>query len=258
MADLIYIMGMRRAAAVICLACFGLSLAGLARGQAMTSEEVTSVMEAPETVQAFTACVEGKPHPTTVDLDFVISENGAATLVYTNPVVDQDLYTCFSEAASSLIFKAAGQKHEITYPMEFQPYVEGGDAPKPPPDGGGAAAGAGGTGSGTLKEGRTLEYKVALAMTVVGALLTAGGPGLALSGLLVYAFLDNSELRTHLLIALSVCGAAVLTGGIVLLVFGVKRLKKAKDAQRASALPRAGLWPFGDGGGALATLSWSF
>jgi hypothetical protein len=260
MADLIYIMGMQRMAAVIFLVSLCLCLAGPAHGQAMTSEEVTSVMEAPGAVQAFSACVAGKPHPTTVDLDLVISESGSATLVYTNPVVDQDLYACFSEAASGLSFKAAGQKHEITYPMDFPPYVEGGGAPTPPEGGGGAGASVDASGAGTQKAGRTLQYKVALAMTVMGALLTAGGPGFVLTGLLVYAFMDDgSSLRKPLLIAFSVGGAVLLAGGIVLLVFGVKKLKKAKQAERASAwMPRPGLWPLEDGQGAAATLSWTF
>jgi len=258
MGNLIYKMDMRISLLLLCASIFGLCLEGRAHGQAMTSEEVTAVMEAPETVQAFSACVDGKPHPTTVDLDFVISESGAATLVYTNPVVDQDLYTCFSSAASNLAFKATGQKHEITYPMDFPPYVEGGGTPTPPAGGGETPAGTGGSGAAAAKQERTLQYKVALAMTVMGALLTAGGPGFILTGLLVYAFVNGEDLRTHLLIAFSVVGAAVLAGGIVLLVFGVKRLKKAKEAERASALPRPGLWPVDGGRGAVATLSWSF
>jgi len=260
MANLIYIMGMRRTAALLFVVSFGLCLAGRAHGQAMTSEEVTGVMEAPEVVQAFSACVAGKPHPTTVDLDFVISESGAATLVYTNPVVDQDLYACFSTAASSMSFKAADQKHEITYPMEFPPYVEGGGTPTPPAGGGETGTGTGGSGAGSAKADRTLQYKVALAMTVMGALLTAGGPGLIMSGLLVYAFMDDDlSLRMPLLIAFSVGGAVLLAGGIVLLVFGVKRLKKAKEMERASVyLPRPGLWPIEDGRGMVATLGWTF
>jgi hypothetical protein len=70
---------------------------------------------------------------------------------------------------------------------------------------------------------------------------------------------ESSNLRKPLLIAFSVGGAVLLAGGIVLLVFGVKKLKKAKQAERASAwMPRPGLWPLEDGQGAAATLSWTF
>jgi hypothetical protein len=241
---------------------FGMLLAAFllpppAMGQGITSEEVTQVMESAPVRDALLKCVAGKPHPATVDLDLIIDEKGACRLAYTNPVLDPELYACFSAAAAGIGFKATGQKFEITYPLELPAAVEP-PPPLPPPDGTGAGQGTPGGQPPPPNVEETLRYKIALGMTVVGALFTAAGPAFVLTGVLIHAYWDN-PLRTPLLYGFIAAGAVVLAGGIALLVIGVKRLKKIKQEQRSTGLvPAPGIAVLDQAQGMALTFRWAF
>jgi len=210
-------------------------------------------MESAPVRDALLKCVAGKPHPATIDLDLIIDEKGASRLAYTNPVLDPELFACFSAAAAGIGFKATGQKFEITYPLELPAAVE---PPPPLPPTGGTGTGQGSSPPPNVEE--TLRYKIALGMTVVGALFTAAGPAFVLTGVLVHAYWDN-PLRTPLLYGFIAAGAVVLAGGLALLVIGVKRLKKIKQEQRsASLVPAPGIAVLDRAQGMALTLRWVF
>jgi len=234
----------------LCVLLLTLTVPLTARGQEITPDEVTEVMESAGVKEKFLSCVTGKPHPATVDLDLIVDEDGTAALAYTNPVLDPEMFSCLQAAASLVKLKTIGQKYEITYPMEFPVYV----TPKPPPGGDPPPP------AKDTEYKKTLEYKVALGMTVLGGLMTAGGPAFIVTGVIVYAFMDEQkDLRKHLLYAFVIGGAIVLAGGIALLVVGIKKLKRAKEKSRAASLvPRFGIHPLSGGDGMISTLSWRF
>ena len=235
------------------LAAFLLSPPALGQ-EGLTSEEVTQVMESPPVRDAFVKCVAGKPHPATIDLDLIIDEKGASRLAYTNPVLDPELFACFSSAAAGIGFKATGQKFEITYPLELPAAVE--PPPPLPPTGGGTGAGQGSSPPPNVED--TLRYKIALGMTVVGALFTAAGPAFALTGVLIHAYWD-SPMRTPLLYGFIAVGAVFLAGGIALLVIGVQRMKKIKQEQRSTGLvPAPGIAILDQAQGMALTVRWVF
>lgn len=90
--------------------------------QAISEEEVTLILESDVVKQAFHECAETMPHTESIEMSYVVNENGQAILFSTNPVVEQELFTCFQAASKIISFLATGQKFEITYAMEFPPY----------------------------------------------------------------------------------------------------------------------------------------
>ncbi|MFH1436698.1 MAG: hypothetical protein ABIJ56_13405 [Pseudomonadota bacterium] len=91
--------------------------------QMITEEEVTAVIESVDVQEVFQGCAATRPHPDSVELSFIVSSQGQATLLLTSPPVDKDLLDCFKAASKRVVFKATGNKFEITLPMEFPPQL---------------------------------------------------------------------------------------------------------------------------------------
>ena len=89
--------------------------------QMITEEEVTTVIESKDVQEVFQGCAAVRSHPESVELSFIVSSQGQATLLLTSPPVDKDLLNCFKAASKRVVFKATGHKFEITLPMEFPP-----------------------------------------------------------------------------------------------------------------------------------------
>jgi hypothetical protein len=228
---------------------------GAAAAQTLTSEEVTQVMESPAVKGEYLKCVAGKPHPTAVDLDLIIGDRGAATLSYTSPTLDPQMTACFAQATRAVFFKSTGHKYEITYPMELPEVVP---APvQPPPTHVGPQPQP--TPAVYTHEAYLVNYRLGLGLTVLGGLMTLGGPALMVAGLIVYAFADMEEsMRDEVLYICAGAGVALLVGGIILLIFGIRRLKRAAAIKRSLAAPQVSLLPAAGGEGFVSTLRWSF
>ncbi len=89
--------------------------------QMITEEEVTAVIESSDVQEVFQGCAAVRDHPESVELSFIVSSQGQATLLLTSPPADKDLLDCFKAASKRVVFKATGNKFEITLPMEFPP-----------------------------------------------------------------------------------------------------------------------------------------
>jgi hypothetical protein len=65
-------------------------------------------------------------------------------------------------------------------------------------------------------------------------------------------------MRDEVLYICAGAGVALLVGGIILLIFGIRRLKRAAAIKRSLAAPQVSLLPAAGGEGFVSTLRWSF
>jgi len=258
-----------------------------AGAQGLTEEEVQAVMEDPYVQSAFKNCVVGYRVAESTDVILIINEKGKAALAFVEPEVSQDVFGCFQKVVQTLEFKAAGQKFEITYPLEFP----GGETPAvgttPPPDTGTPALGTVPDKGATVQPAGTYtppppvggwetsisyqfwkkELKKGKTFMAVGGVLLGLGAGAMLGGTLVYLMYagdsdsDKITVGKAALVIGIIAGIALMYGGIHLFITGKKRIDKARSVlqtQYVSWIPMPALTPTPLADGIAGSLLWRF
>lgn len=225
------------------LALAACTYAAQARGQALTAEDITAVMESQAVRQAHEGCIGSQMRPSTIELVLVVEEDGKAGLSSTTPVLDPATFSCLAGAAQAATFAATGKRFQITYPMEFA--VTAGATVQPQPAPVQPAPAVTTVAAGTAQPTRPPDdswlplYRQGKAMMVSGIVLTAGGALVAgVSGFMILLTWFMGDVSA----ALPAAGYSALAGGIImavgipLLVAGIIKKRRAGRMKNALAV----------------------
>ncbi len=285
-----------RATAVSIILCAFAVFPAKLSAQTISAEDVTSVMESPIVKEAFESCTAGKPHDTSIDFVFIVSDNGTVALSSTDPVVDPQLLQCFQTASKNIKLKATGKKFEITYPMEFEPYqgpppTVVATAPTPPPTG---IVAVPPTTTQPIMSTQPVpigvpiareenpafrkQYKAAKALTIPGAIFIPMGAIMIFAGIIYYAAFrvdcsndcddyedygcnDCSDTPVAFPVLLGVGGVVLITGAILAGIGNAKKRSALKMRYSSTYIPLIGAAPImhqGKAIGGSASLKWTF
>ncbi len=266
----------------LCL-CFDAALlrSRVAAAQILTAEEVTAVMESPAVRDGFEKCAAAYPHPENINMVFIVEADGSVSLAGTDPAVEANLLVCLQTAAGNVKLKATGKKFEITYPMQLPAYVPPPVQPQPaqrtlgvvvvpPPTAPPQPVPAAAAPKPTPDPYWRSRYAKARGMQIAGAVLVpVGGVMLIASSVWILSYGVSCTLVESIsseetcdipgiLPIIWIASFPIIATGVVLLVIGSIRKRRAAHMMYSAFVPHPVISPMPDGEGAVGVLRWYF